>query len=57
MAGRVQNLRPWPKSMGGNPGGWPKKKQVTESVTLEEIFFGIYGKKVRELETEVTTKN
>ena len=26
MAGRVQNLTPWLKSMGGNPGGWPKEK-------------------------------
>ena len=35
-----------------------KKFAVRElSESLEEIFFGIYGKKVRERETEVTTKN
>jgi hypothetical protein len=28
--GRIQNLKPWPKGVSGNPGGRPRKKPITE---------------------------
>ena len=30
MAGRVQNLKPWPKGVSGNPGGRPKSDLASE---------------------------
>ena len=30
MAGRIQNLKPWPKGKSGNPGGRPRKRPITE---------------------------
>ncbi len=32
MAGRVENLKAWPKGTSGNPGGRPKKKAITEEL-------------------------
>jgi hypothetical protein len=29
VAGRAQNLKPWPKGKSGNPGGRPKTKIIT----------------------------
>ena len=28
--GRVQNLKPWPKGVSGNPGGRPKRDLASE---------------------------
>ena len=30
VAGRVQNLKPWPKGVSGNPGGRPKRDLASE---------------------------
>lgn len=32
MAAHVQNLKPWPKGVSGNPGGRPKKKLITDEL-------------------------
>lgn len=32
MAGRTQNLKPWPKGVSGNPGGRPKRKPIEEAL-------------------------
>ena len=32
MAGHLQNLKPWPKGVSGNPGGRPKKKPITDEL-------------------------
>jgi hypothetical protein len=32
VAGQVQNLKPWPKGVSGNPGGRPKRKLVTDEL-------------------------
>ena len=32
MAGRAQNLKPWPKGLSGNPGGGPKTRPLTEEL-------------------------
>jgi len=29
--GRVENLKPWPKGVSGNPGGRPRKQPITEA--------------------------
>jgi hypothetical protein len=29
--GKLENLKPWPKGVSGNPGGRPKKKPLTEA--------------------------
>ena len=36
MGGHVQNLKPWPKGISGNPGGRPKKKLIDQA--LEELL-------------------
>jgi len=33
VGGRVQNLKPWPKGVTGNPGGRPKKSPLTDALT------------------------
>lgn len=32
MAGRVQNLTPWPRGVSGNPGGRPKRDSITAAL-------------------------
>lgn len=32
VAGRTQNLKPWPKGVSGNPGGRPKRKPIEEAL-------------------------
>jgi len=32
VAGRTQNLKPWPKGFSGNPGGRPKRKPIEEAL-------------------------
>jgi hypothetical protein len=32
VAAHVQNLKPWPKGVSGNPGGRPKKKLITDEL-------------------------
>lgn len=32
VAGLVQNLKPWPKGVSGNPGGRPRKKLITSEL-------------------------
>ena len=38
MAGRVENLKPFPKGVSGNPGGRPKTAHISEALrrALEE---------------------
>ncbi len=38
VAGRIENLKPWPKGVSGNSGGRPKKKLITAELErlLEE---------------------
>lgn len=38
MAGRIENLRPWPKGTSGNPGGRPKDdvaKEIAAAIFTE----------------------
>lgn len=46
MAGHVQNLKPWPKGVSGNPGGRPKKKLISDELErlLQEEAPGGTGK-------------
>lgn len=30
VAGRIENLKPWPKGQSGNPGGRPRRRPLTE---------------------------
>jgi hypothetical protein len=32
VAGRIQNLKPWPKGVSGNPGGRPKKRLISDEL-------------------------
>jgi hypothetical protein len=32
VAGRIENLKPWPKGVSGNPGGRPKKKLISDEL-------------------------
>ncbi|MGB8888853.1 MAG: DUF5681 domain-containing protein [Candidatus Korobacteraceae bacterium] len=32
MAGRIENLKPWPKGVSGNAGGRPKTKLLTDEL-------------------------
>ena len=51
MAGRIENLKPWPKGTSGNPGGRPKRDIAAE--IAEAIFErnpnAIYKAMLREL--------
>ena len=32
MGGRIQNLKPWPRGVSGNPGGRPRKRLITDEL-------------------------
>lgn len=36
MAGRPQNLKPWPKGKSGNPGGRPRRRTI--AVAVDQIL-------------------
>ena len=38
MSRHLQNLKPWPKGVSGNPGGRPRKKLIDSA--LEELLLG-----------------
>lgn len=55
VAGRMENLKPWPKGTSGNPGGRPRRKLLTE--LYEELLNDPeFLSKVRAAVTESVSK-
>ena len=49
MARRIDNLKPWPKGVSGNPGGRPKKNHITR--IYEKVL--AKGENRKELEADI----
>ena len=53
MAGRIQNLKPWPKGVSANPGGRPKRDLASEiaQAVFESNPNAIYEAMLKALKT------
>ncbi len=56
--GRIQNLKPWPKGVSGNPGGRPKTKPLTDVLEwlLDQEAPGARGRTYAEVIAEALIK-